>query len=109
MRRTEASQSSPVRNRRRLTAAILSAVLILTLALPAWAVQVSADCGGGGQYRATGTANGWQEHSKSGYSTVLYVYHGVQSRTRIYGWLTGTQFSNIIGNQLSFAGAICPQ
>lgn len=102
------TRGKSVSKHRRLTTAILSAVLVLALALPAWAVQVSADCGGLGNFRTQGTANGWQEHSKSGHGAILYVYEGVQSRTRNYGFFSGTQFGNVVGNQLSSANAICP-
>lgn len=107
MRHGETRRKSVITHRR-LTTAFLSAVLVLALALPAWAVQVSADCGGLGNFRTQGTANGWQEHSKSGHGAILYVYEGVESRTRNYGFFSGTQFGNVVGNQLTSANAICP-
>lgn len=101
------NRKEPTR-RARPAVAILVAIILLTFAIPALATQVSAPCGGLGYFQSYGTANGWQQHAKSGYVTVLYTYQGVQSRTRSYGWLSGTQFANVTGNQLSSAGARCP-
>lgn len=94
--------------KRILTTLALAAMMTFSIGLPAMAVQVSASCGGLGFFESYGVANGWQQHAKSGYVTILYTYQGEQYREREYGYLSGTQYASVTGNQLSLSGARCP-
>lgn len=83
------------------------ALLVVGLAVPASAVGVSADCGGSGRFSTTGHAENWQRHTKEYMSNFNYV--GYASKTKTWGWYSGTQYATEIGYNLVSASVRCIQ
>jgi len=97
----------PNHRRRRLTIAAVALAATLTFALPAQAVTVTAPCYTGGYFYTIGTAVNWQRHTHDAIQHD-FLYSGKDSRSRAWGWHTGTQSGTVIGYQLSSADAVCP-
>jgi hypothetical protein len=93
---------------RPITVLLVILALVIGVALPAAAANVSADCFSGGQFVTMGRADYWQDHTHDGFLT-HYWYDGVQQyRSRDWGFHTGTQYGTVNGPNLSYAGARCP-
>jgi hypothetical protein len=84
------------------------ALLVVGLAVPASAVGVSADCGGSGLFSTTGYAENWQRHTKGSISAD-FNYFDYASKTKTWGWFSGTQYASVIGYNLVSASARCIQ
>ena len=93
---------------RPITVLLVILALVIGVALPAAAANVSADRVSGGQFVTMGRADYRQDHTHDG-SLTHYWYDDTQVlKSRNWGFHTGIQYGTVSGPNLSYAGAKCP-
>ena len=91
--------------RRLLRSLVISTVLLAAVPTMALAVNVSANCGGGGNFRTEGTADNWQDHYHDGAGWHFY-YYGRQFVVKSWGYEEGIETGQVYGPYVA-AGARC--
>lgn len=97
--------------RGRLAIAGIVILLVLVVALPVIAVQVGAHCGGNGLFRSNATSDWWAQHAKSGMGSETLIWDVAPARrstTVNWGFLSGMQYANVTGPNLSASAQCIP-
>lgn len=91
--------------KRVFAAAVMTSAVLLGVPGVAIAAYVSANCGSGGYFYTTGTADNWQDHYY-GQSFEQFRYSGRQYRSKYWGYVYGWQGGEVYGTRL-IADAVC--